>query len=234
MRDDTDLTSVPPATSGLHRMGAVHASSAAVVVPRRRQALRDRCRRRRARSRGAARRMLRPARPERRRQDDDDRDSRGPARRRMPARSRCSGGDGGPRRAPAAPAPRHPAAGNAAGRQAHGRGDAAAVPIVLSRAARPSTNCSTSSNSARSGPRGWGSCRADRSSGCRWRARWPAVPSCCFSTSRPPGSIRSRAASCGRCSSASAERRHHPDHDALHGRSARACATASASWIRAS
>ena len=45
-------------------------------------------------------------------------------------------------------AARHPAAGNAARRQADGRGDAAAVPIVLSARARPSTSCSTSSSSA--------------------------------------------------------------------------------------
>ncbi len=52
--------------------------------------------------------------------------------------------------------------------------------------------------------RGSRSCRADRSSASRLRARSSANPICCSSTSRPPGSIRSRGVSCGRCSSASA------------------------------
>ena len=34
---------------------------------------------------------------------------------------------------------------------------------------------------------GWSSCRADRSSGCRSRARSPAIRICCFSTSRRTG-----------------------------------------------
>ena len=50
------------------------------------------------------------------------------------------------------------------------------------------------------------SSRAGRSSGSPSPARWSAIPSCCSSTSRPPGSIRSRAASCGIWSTAFAPR----------------------------
>ncbi len=47
---------------------------------------------------------------------------------------------------------------------------------------------------------------AGRNSGWPWPARWSATPSCCFSTSRPPVSIRSRGGSCGRSFAKSARR----------------------------
>ena len=103
-----------------------------------------------------------------------------------------------------AAAARHPAAGDAARRQADRRRDAAAVPLVLSDEG-PTVDELLRHRRARkrSATRGSASCRAGRSSGCRWPARWPADPTCCFSTSRRPASIRSRGASCGTCSSAS-------------------------------
>ena len=94
------------------------------------QALRRRRRRGRPRPRGARRRVLRPARPQRRGQDDDHRDPRGAARagrgRRGSARPAL-----GRRRIGAAAAARHPAAGDAAQREAVGRGSRPAVPLVL-------------------------------------------------------------------------------------------------------
>ena len=166
----------------------------------RRQALRIRHRGRRSRPQSAARRMLWPARAERRRQDHDHRNSRRSAarRRRRGAGARPAVGQ---RCRRAAAAPGHPAAGDAAGRQADRRRDAAAVSIVLS--ARPDGRRAARHRRAGAEARRVGrrNCRAGRSSGCRWRARWRAGPTCCFSTSRPPASIRSRAGNCGRCSS---------------------------------
>ena len=98
-------------------------------------------------------RMLRPARPERRRQDDDDRDLRGAdgaglRRRRGPRAAvgvRCAG---------AAPAAGHPAAGDAALRQADGASRRCACSAASSTAVRRRTKSSRSCSSRRSATRG--------------------------------------------------------------------------------
>ena len=51
---------------------------------------------------------------------------------------------------------------------------------------------------------------AGRSSGWPWPWPWSAIRRCCFSTSRPPGSIRTRAARCGRSSPSAAARAARP------------------------
>ena len=69
-----------------------------------------------------------------------------------------------------------------------------------------SPRCWPTSSWRRSATPGSASCRADSGSGWRSPARWSASPTSCSSTSRPPGSIPSRAASCGTwcCASAAA------------------------------
>ena len=169
-----------------------------------RQALRRRRRRRRPRPRGAraASASACSART-------------APARRRRSRSSKaCSRHDAGEvevlgqrwgaRRRRAAPAARHPAAGDAADRQADGRGDAAAVPLVLRRGRSVDEVLGARRARGEAHRAGSASCRAGRSSGSRSPARSSAVPSCCSSTSRRPASIRSRAGSCGRCSRRSA------------------------------
>ncbi len=125
----------------------------------------------------------------------------------------------GPRaRSRAARAPRHPAPGDAAQRQAVRRGDAAPVPIFYERGRTRRRGARARRARAKRGA-GSASSPAGRSSGSRSPARWSAGPSCCFSTSRRPGSIRSRAASCGTLLDAVPSRgRHDPADDALHGR----------------
>ena len=97
----------------------------------------------------------------------------------------------------AARASRRAAAGNPADRQADGRGDAARLPIVLPPGTHHRRADSAGRPRGQAGAAGSASCRAGRSSGCRSPAPWPAIPTCCFSTSRPPASTRSRGGSCG-------------------------------------
>ncbi len=67
-------------------------------------------------------------------------------------------------------------------------------------AGRPCPRCWRCWNSRRSAAAMWASCPAGRSNASRWHARWSTSQTCCSSTSRRPASIRSRAASSGRCS----------------------------------
>ena len=118
------------------------------------------------------------------------------ARRRR--RGRSPGAALGPRRRRAAPAARHPAAGNAAGREADRCRNAARVSVVLSARSQPSSELLDTVELASKrdcvGVEAVGRAEAAAVGGVRARR---ASPSCCFSTSRRPGSIRSRAASCG-------------------------------------
>ena len=143
--------------------------------------------------------------PERRRQDHDDRDLRRPhgARLRRRRGARPAVGD---RRRRIEAAARHPAPGDAALRQAHGRGDRAPVSQLLSQ--RPDAGARHRARAARGEARVRASarCRAVRSSGSRSRARSSAIRSSCFSTSRRRGSIRRRAASSGSSSRSSSAR----------------------------
>ena len=101
-----------------------------------REALRGRRRRRRSRPGGLPGRVLRPPRAERCREDDDDRDPRGAHLARR-GRRRSPRGPLEPRRTRPPRAARHLPAGDAARRQAHGRGDAPPLPLLLPEGARP-------------------------------------------------------------------------------------------------
>ena len=144
----------------------------------------------------ATRRVLRPARPERGRQDDDDRDPRRTAdagcRRRRSARAAVG--------APATelrqrlgiqlqetqlPDKLTVEETLRLFRSFYTRGRTVEE-LLADRRARKQAHAAASA-----------SCRAARSSGCRSPVRWPAIPTCCSSTSRRPDSTRSRGGSSG-------------------------------------
>ena len=156
------------------------------VLHWRREALRGPAGGRRSRPRGAARRVLRAAGTERRRQDHDHRDSGGAARA-----GRRPGADSGPRVGPerrcVAGAARDSPPGVADGREAVGARDAQAVSVVLSAGTLDRGTCSGCSSWAASARAGSASCRAVSDSVWPSDAPWSAIPTCCSSTSRPPG-----------------------------------------------
>ena len=154
---------------------------------------------RRPRPRGRPRRMLRDARPERRRQDHDRRDLRRPEGRRR-RRHRGPGRSLARRRAIPAAAPRHPASGDEVSGEAAGPRGRHALSKLLSARAWRGRGAASRGTRGEGAPRTCGRSPADRSSACRSAARWSAIPSCCFSTSPPRASIRSRAARRGRSS----------------------------------
>ena len=94
-----------------------------------------------------------------------------------------------------------------------------AVSLVLRPRPDDRRAAGASSSSKASARAGSASCPAARSSGCRSRARSPAIRTCCSSTSRrtglDPQSRRQLWACCERFRGA---RRHDPADDALHGR----------------
>ena len=94
----------------------------------------------------------------------------------------------GSRRGRTASAAGHPAAGNAAGRQADRCRNVARCSGRSIRAGRRSTSCSRSWGLDRSVTRGCRSYRAVRNNVSPWPARWRANRNCCFSTNRRPGS----------------------------------------------
>ena len=98
-----------------------------------------------------------------------------------------------------AAAHRHPVAGNAARRQAHRRGNPAAVPIVLSRGRRSGRPDRDGRAGSQARHLGREVDVADSASGCPSPVRSLDAPICCFSTSPRPASIRSHDGNCGRC-----------------------------------
>ncbi len=197
-------------------------------LSRSRQALRRRRRGRRTRPRGRGGRVLRPARAERGGQDDDRRDPRGADRagRRhgrgaglhLAARTarRCASGSASSSRRPSSP-----------------RSSPCVETISLFRsfyergrdAARGRWRCVQLEEKAqRLGAQALG--RPEAAPVARLRARL-ATPRCCSSTSRRPGSIRSRGCASGTSSATSgAARRHRAADHALHGGGRARCATA--------
>ena len=120
---------------------------------------------------------------------------------RMRARWRFSACSGTAHDARAAAASRRAAAGDTARREADRRGDAPAVPLLLS----PGRTIDEllrlvelERKRAKLGREALGRAEAAARGGVRARRRHRI---CSSSTSRPPGSIRSRAVSCGTCSS---------------------------------
>ena len=102
------------------------------------------------------------------------------------------------RRARAPPADRRLAPGDEVRRQAHRRGDAAPLPLLLRRAAgQPQDVLAEVEPRREARVAGSTSSPAASGSGSPSPARWSAIPSSSSSTSRRPGSIRSRAGSCG-------------------------------------
>ena len=118
----------------------------------------------------------------------------------------------------AAAAARHPAPGDAVHRQADGRRDAPPVPLVL----RPRQDDRRAARARRAREQarelGRASSRAARSSGCRSRARWPAIRTCCSSTSRHRTRSAVAAPALGRAAALSQRRRHGAADHPLHGR----------------
>ena len=180
----------------LHPVTQADSSTLALEVPRPRQALRRRRGRRRPRPRGRAAASASgcsartaPARP------PPSRSSRAERRRRRRRRgARAAGADDDDElRA----AHRHPAPGDAAAREADRRARRDAVPQLLPARARRRTTCialvglEEKRNALRRQALGRPEAAARRSP-----ARWSAIPSSCSSTSRRPGSTRSRGARC--------------------------------------
>ena len=126
--------------------------------------------------------------------------------RAVGGRGRAAGHVVGARRGPPARAHRRGAAGDAAARTAVGDRGAGPVPQLLPARAAGRRRCWPTSSWRRSATPGSASCRAASGSGWRSPARWSASPTSCSSTSRPPGWIRSRGASCGSWCCASAAR----------------------------
>ena len=191
------MSTVPSITAGLIvRAAGPPGSTAALLTRGLVEALRRRRRRRRPRPRGRVGECFGLLGPERRRQDHDDRDPRRPDQP-TPATSRCSASVECRERARAARPARHPAPGDAAAGQAHRRETLRLFRSFYRQRPDADDVHRARRSSRRSATRGSASSRADRSSGWRSPARSSAIPSCCSSTSRRPGSIRSRAASSG-------------------------------------
>ncbi len=158
--------------------------------------------------------------PQRRRQDDDHRDPRGPHA------GRCRRGRGARRalgpgtRSRAARAARHPAPGNAAQRQAVGRGDGPAVPIVLPTAAATVDEVLGAGRARDEAPQLGRQAvgRPEAAAGAGLRAGRPARPAVSRRAHDGPRSAIAPPA-VGPADAVSRRRRHDPADDALHGRS---------------
>ena len=160
------------------------------------QVVRDDHRRRRRQLVGRRGHGHRAARPERRRKDHDGRVPRGAAA------AGCRVGAGARRRPVARGArPPGPGRGDAPGGRAADHQPAAAAaapprrPVRRARAARRARRPARDRASSRA--RRCGGCPAGSASGWRWPPPCSPAPTCCSSTSRPPGSTRTRGSRSG-------------------------------------